>query len=211
MKLQKIILFIGLTLGLTTFSWAQHPGDKPGDLPDNVDTADCTSKPPAKAFDIKLKWQTKKYTGENDPYSNGRSTPLVADVDGDGEVEVIVPWAPLCDASHNHNGNNSLRPNTFITHNLNVINGKTGEFKYMIKTCDYSVHGQTVALADVDGDGKCEVYILAVGPKNPLRNKHTMTSICIVMMPAKPIPVPTIINGRALKSLNTPIFPTLPI
>ena len=165
MKLQKIILLLGLTLGLCTFSWAQRPGDRPGDLPDNVDTADCTSKPPAKAFDIKLKWQTKKYTGENDPYSNGRSTPMVADVDGDGEVEVIVPWAPLCDASHNHNGNNSLRPNTFITHNLNVINGKTGEFKYMIKTCDYSVHGQTVALADVDGDGKCEVYILAVGPR----------------------------------------------
>jgi hypothetical protein len=131
MKLQKIILFLGLTLGLSTFSWAQHPGDKPGDLPDNVDTADCTSKPPAKAFDIQLKWRTQRYTGANDPYSHGRSTPIIADVDGDGEIEVVVP-ASTQSAGNN---NNALRPNTFLTRHLNVLNGKTGELKYVIKNC----------------------------------------------------------------------------
>ena len=165
MKLQKIILFLGLTLGLTMLSWAQHPGDNPGDLPDNVDTADCTSKPPAKAFDIKVKWKTPKNTGVNDPYSHGRSTPLVGDVDGDGEVEVIVPWAPLSDAAHNHNAGTDYRPNNFITKDILVINGKTGEYKYKIQTCDYSVHGQAISLADVDGDGKCEVFIVSLGSR----------------------------------------------
>ena len=161
MKLQKIILFLGLTLGLNTLSWAQHPGDNPGDLPDNVDTADCTSKPPAKAFDIKVKWKTQHYTGANDPYTHGRGTPLVADLDGDGEVEVIAPGSTLSARG----GNDAQRPNTFLTRNLNIINGKTGELKYVIKTCDFSVHGQGIAIADVDGDGKCEIFILAVGSR----------------------------------------------
>ena len=167
MKLQKIILFLGLTLGLATFSWAQHPGDKPGELPDNVDTADCTSKPPAKAFDIQLKWRTQRYNGANDPYSHGRSTPIIADVDGDGEIEVVVP-ASTQSAGNN---NNALRPNTFLTRHLNVLNGKTGELKYVIKTCYFSVHGQGIALADVDADGKCEIYIVAVGQRTSSSNQ----------------------------------------
>ena len=112
-------------------------------------------------FDMQLKWQTERYTGENDPYTHGRSTPLVGDVDGDGDVEVVVPWSTLSAGLSNQ----SLRPNQFLTKNLNVINGKTGEQKYLIQTCDYSIHGQSIAIADVNKDGKSEIFIVAIGPR----------------------------------------------
>jgi gliding motility-associated-like protein len=156
-----ISFFTFVLVVVTNFSYAQNPKD----LPDNVDTSECTVTPPANSFDIKLKWQSEHYTGENDPYCHGRATPIVADMNGDGLAEVVVPWAPLCDASHNHNGNSARRPNTFITKNLNVLNGKTGNLKYTIQTCDFSVHGQGIAVADVDNDGKCEIFIVAVGPR----------------------------------------------
>ncbi len=106
MKLQKNILILGLTLGLTMFSWAQHPGDNPGDLPDNVDTSDCTSKPPAKNFDIKLKWESEDLRSQGISV-HGCSTPMVADLDGDGNPEVIGVWCPIWtwDPSNSHMGN----------------------------------------------------------------------------------------------------------
>lgn len=112
-------------------------------------------------FEAQIKWQTEKYTGDNDPYSHGRSIPLVGDVDGDGEIEIVVP----CSVKNAGNNNSALRPNTFITNNLNVINGKTGELKYTIKTCDYQVYGQPIAMADVNKDGKAEIFILSIGKR----------------------------------------------
>ena len=140
-----------------------------GHLPDNVDTSECTVTPPANDFDIKLKWKTQKYTGSDDPYSHGRGTPIIADMTGDGTAEVLIPWT----TSTASGGNNAPRPNTFITRHLNVLNGKTGAQKYLIQTCDYSVHGQGIALADVNNDGKCEIFIVAVGPRrSPSQQKY---------------------------------------
>ncbi|MBR4218426.1 MAG: gliding motility-associated C-terminal domain-containing protein [Bacteroidales bacterium] len=154
MKLQKIILLLGLTLGLTTFSWAQRPGDNPGDLPDNVDTSDCTSKPPAKNFDIKLKWKSKDMRPQNSVH--GCSTPLVADMDGDGYPEVIGVWCPpgLTDGYN--------VPGGYITNDLLVLDGRTGDLKYKIKTKNFQTMGQTIAIGDVDGDGKSEVFIESI-------------------------------------------------
>ncbi len=155
MKLQKIILLIALTLGLSTFSWAQRPGDKPGELPDNVDTSDCTSTPPAKAFDIKLKWKSKDMRPQGNSV-HGCSTPLVADMDGDGNPEVIGVWCPASITD-----GNSV-PGGYVTYDLLVLDGKTGDLKYKIKTKNFQTMGQTVAIGDVDGDGKSEVFIVSI-------------------------------------------------
>ena len=155
MKLQKIILILGLTLGLTMFSWAQRPGDNPGDLPDNVDTSDCTSKPPAKNFDIKLKWKTKDMRSQGNSV-HGCSTPLVADMDGDGNPEVIGVWCPAT-LTDGYNV-----PGGYITYDLLVLDGKTGDLKYKIKTKNFQTMGQTIAIGDVDGDGKSEVFIESI-------------------------------------------------
>ena len=159
MKLQKIILLLGLTLGLATISWAQRPGDNPGDLPDNVDTSDCTSKPPAKNFDIQLKWKTKDMRSQGVTV-HGCSTPLVADMDGDGYPEVIGVWCPNLDP--NTADISYSCPGGYITNDLLVLDGKTGDLKYRIKTKYFQTMGQSVAIGDVDGDGKSEVFIVSI-------------------------------------------------
>ena len=158
-SLRFVSLFFILNAIFATVSvvYAQNPKD----LPDNVDTSECTVTPPANSFDIQLKWQTPTYPNLEDPHSHGRSTPMIADLNGDGLCEVIVPWA----LNAKSGSNDDLRPNSFITRDLNVLNGKTGQLKYTLKTCDYSVHGQGIALADVNKDGKCEIFIVAVGPR----------------------------------------------
>ena len=142
-------------MGLTIFSWAQRPGDNPGDLPDNVDTSDCTSKPPAKNFDIKLKWKTKDMRSQGNSV-HGCSTPMVADMDGDGNPEVIGVWCPptLTDGYN--------VPGGYVTYDLLVLDGKTGDLKYKIKTKNFQTMGQTIAIGDVDGDGKSEIFIESI-------------------------------------------------
>ena len=160
-----VVLF--LTTGI---AMAQSPGTQ-GTLPDNVDTADCTSVPPAHSFNIKKKWKTFHGTTKNDPYIHGRSTPLVGDLNGDGHPEVIVPMSPYTDPTGRagspnvQNHNSALRPNTFITKNLAVIDGSDGSLKYIIQTCDYQVHGQPISIADIDNDGKPEIVILSIGAR----------------------------------------------
>lgn len=167
---KRLLTLLLVVLFITTGSvMAQSPGSQ-GTLPDNVDTADCTSVPPAHSFNIKKKWKTFHGTRPTDPFIHGRSTPLVADLNGDGHPEVIVPMSPYSDPAgrdsrYVQNNNSALRPNTFITKNLAVIDGGTGEIKYTIQTCDFQVHGQPISIADIDNDGKPEIVILSIGAR----------------------------------------------
>ncbi|MBR4217838.1 MAG: VCBS repeat-containing protein [Bacteroidales bacterium] len=156
MKPRKILLLLGLTLGLATFSWAQRPGD----FPDNVDTSDCVSTPPAHAFDIQKKWETPD-PGPGGDYAHSASTPLVADMDGDGYPEVLCPWYTYHD--HIYGGSNAssrTRPNCWLTTHVCVYDGKTGAYKYKIQTPYYNVDAQPITLADVDKDGKTELFLI---------------------------------------------------
>lgn len=154
--IKTFIITIAFLIGTTSFAIAQNHGDKPGELPDNVDTSDCTAKPPAKSFDMKLKWETKEFSGEEDPHVCGSSTPLVADMDGDGYPEVV---AVHIRKSSGHS--NTPRPSSFMSRDLCVFDGKTGNFKYMVKTAYYQLHGQPIALGDVDNDGCAEIFIVS--------------------------------------------------
>ena len=131
-------------------------------LPDNVDTSDCVSTPPAHAFDIQKKWETPD-PGPGGDYAHSASTPLVADMDGDGFPEVLCPWYTYHD--HIYGGSNAssrTRPNNWLTTHICVYDGRTGSFKYKIQTPYYNVDAQPIALADVDKDGRTEVFLIDV-------------------------------------------------
>ncbi len=110
-------------------------------------------------FDMKLKWSSGDLRDENNCI-HGLSTPLVADLDGDGLPEVIGVWCVSEMTDH------FAVPGGYITHHLVVLNGKTGEVKYKIQTHNFQTMGQTVAIADVNRDGKCEVFVVSIGSKN---------------------------------------------
>ena len=78
-RIQQVFFILALVVFLCT------PKMLRAQVPDNVDSSDCSIPPPPKDFDIKLKWRTPHYSGVNDAHSHGRSTPLVGDVDGDGD------------------------------------------------------------------------------------------------------------------------------
>ena len=108
------------------------------DLPDNVLDADCTVPPDSNAFTM-----TELFSCPN---VNSMSTSMVADMDGDGLPEIIAccytnsaPW---------------------YSSGFHVINGQTGELKYTISTVQYVNSGQMVTIADVDHDGKAELFLL---------------------------------------------------
>ena len=146
-----VFVAVVLTFNVTTL-WAQRI------LPDNVDTSECTVTPPAKSFDIKMKWNTGDLRAE-DNCIHGCSTPFVADMNGDGLPEVIGVWcAPYLTDGY-------AVPGGYITHHLVVLNGKTGNVKYKVQTHNFQTMGQTVAIADVNKDGKCEVFIVSIGGK----------------------------------------------
>jgi gliding motility-associated-like protein len=131
--------------------WAQ--------VPDNVDSSECSIPPPPKDFDIKLKWQS---SDQNPVHVNGCSTPMVADLDGDGRPEVIAVWTTAT-AGHG----DTPRPNSFISRNLIVFNGQDGALLRVINTVDYQIHGQTIAIADVNPsrhDG-AEIFIVGIDKK----------------------------------------------
>lgn len=107
-------------------------------LPDNVFDGDCVLPPAPNAFAM-----TERFSYPN---VNSMSTPMVADMDGDGLPEVIA----CCYASGA----------PYYSAGFHVINGQTGELKYTLNTVQYVNSGQMVTIADVDHDGKSELFLL---------------------------------------------------
>ena len=112
-------------------------------LPDNVFDGDCVLPTEPNAFTMVELF--------NCPNVNSMSTPMVADMDGDGLPEIIAccftgsaPW--------------------FST-NFHVLNGQTGELKYDIPTVQYRNTGQMMAIADVDHDGYSELFLMGSNKK----------------------------------------------
>ena len=132
------------TIGCDSTAWISDsirlyllPCEEPP-LPDNVMDPDCVFPPDSNAFDMQLLFQC--------PEVNSMSTPMVADMDGDGLPEIIAccytydaPW---------------------FSSGFHVVNGQTGALKYTIPTVQYHNHGQQVTIADVDQDGTAELFLL---------------------------------------------------
>ena len=106
--------------------------------PDNVHDVNCRITPQANNFDI-----IEKYSSSD---VHSMTTPLVADMDGDGYPEIVA-----CCATGG----------AWSTAGFHVIDGRTGVRKYTISTPSYLTHGQCVTIADVDKDGKSELFIIA--------------------------------------------------
>ncbi|MBQ0015469.1 MAG: VCBS repeat-containing protein [Bacteroidales bacterium] len=113
--------------------------------PDNVDPPACTSQPPGDAFGMKTLFTYGNHSG--DVSVNCMSTPMTGDIDGDGITELIV-----C----RDNGGNPWNNNGLL-----VIDGTSGRLKYTINTPWFSTAGQCMSIADVDGDGISELFLLA--------------------------------------------------
>ena len=106
--------------------------------PDNVQDIDCVFPPDSNAFEMVELFQT--------PNVNSMSTPMVADMDGDGLPEIIA-----CCYTYSA---------PYFSTGFHVVNGQTGELKYTISTVQYVNSGQMVTIADVDHDGKSELFLL---------------------------------------------------
>lgn len=109
---------------------------------------------------FKKKWETPD-SGPGVDYAHSAATPLVADMDGDGSPEVLCPWFSYHD--HIYGGSNAstrTRPNTWLSAHVCVCDGQTGAYKYKIQTIYYNVDAQPITLADVDKDGKTELFVI---------------------------------------------------
>ena len=115
-------------------------------LPDNIVEADCTVPADSNSFEM----QELFHTAYDEVVS--LSTPMVADVDGDGLPEIVA-----CRYYNSTNNNYNL----YFSNGIVIYNGQTGVKKYeFIVSRDYSLSGQGVVVADVDEDGKAEFFIL---------------------------------------------------
>ena len=118
-----------VTLALTIISCA---------MLDNVIDADCTLPPDSNAFAMTELFKC--------PNVNSMSTPMVADMDGDGLPEIIA----CCYTSSA----------PYYNTGFYVVNGQTGALKYTLNTVQYSNSGLMATIADVDHDGKSELFLL---------------------------------------------------
>lgn len=105
--------------------------------PENLIYSECFANPPANAFDMKQKYQV--------PNIHTMATPLVGDIDGDGIVEILAPMG--------------VNNQAFYANGFTVVNGKTGAVKTSYSTVWWDTQGQAIAMADVDGDKKAELFI----------------------------------------------------
>lgn len=104
---------------------------------DNITDADCFLRPTGNDFTIR----------EHLAFDNVHSmaTPLVANLTGDGP-EIIVPGVQSA-------------TNRWTSNSLVIIEPKTGLQKRIINTVPFALHGQSIAIADVDGNGTCSIFI----------------------------------------------------
>ena len=131
----SLLLFILMSL----ISVAQTPPANSNDtLPDNVFNVACSLPPDSNAFAIRALFSC--------PGVNSMSTPMVADMDGDGIPEIIA-----C-PNTNHS--------PWFSSGLLIFDGRTGVLKRTITTQEYVLHGQFISIADVDNDGQSEIFIL---------------------------------------------------
>ncbi len=107
-------------------------------LPDNVFDVDCAISPDSNAFTMTELFKC--------PNVNSMSTPMVADMDGDGLPEIIA----CCYSSGA----------PYYNTGFHVVNGQTGELKYTLNTVQYCNSGLMATIADVDHDGKSELFLL---------------------------------------------------
>lgn len=106
-------------------------------LPDNVYDVECSVKPLGNNFEIR---QLFSYAGVN-----SMTTPMIADLDGDGIPEIIASV------------NTSESP--YFSNDFYILNGQTGSLKYTLQTVKYETHGQAISIADVEKDGYAEIFI----------------------------------------------------
>lgn len=77
---------------------------------------------------------------------NSMSTPMVADLDGDGQPEIIACGV----ASGGY----------WLGQNILIFNGQTGALIRTIITPDYYLQGQCFTIADANRDGQAEIFML---------------------------------------------------
>ena len=117
--------------------------------PDNVFDVDCTVPADSNAFEMTPLYQTDRNVAT-------MSTPMVADMDGDGMPEIVA-------CQFFSSGNNSQKQ--YYSNGIRVFNGQTGAEKYSFNTESYSLSHQGICLADVNGDHSTEVFILCTDRK----------------------------------------------
>lgn len=100
-------------------------------------------------LDIEEKYQTVETVTL---YSN----PLVADLDGDGDQEIIIM-----------SGNDLSTASPRSSKDIHIFDGATGAFQYTITTPYMSWEGPTpICLADLDKDGDVEIIIASLYSRN---------------------------------------------
>lgn len=108
--------------------------------PDNVADVECVVPPTAVSFEMRELYHSAG--------AHSMSTPLIADMDGDGMTEIITCY--------------SSTGKEFWADGLLVYNGIDGHIKDTMMVASYALCGQPIAIADVDGDGTSEIFILAI-------------------------------------------------
>ena len=107
-------------------------------IPDNINDPSCIAPPEATTLNMRELFSCDGV--------NGLTTPLVGDVDGDGKAEILACAADTAAST----GSSIL-----------VFDGQDGTLKYTLNVQRYSTAGQLMSLADINGDGTAEFFLLA--------------------------------------------------
>ena len=114
------------------------------DIPDNISDADCYVAPPAGVWSIKQLYRSTEAVFE-------MSVPLVGDIDGDGEIEIVCA-GPSVD-----------EPAGFSAQEIKIFSANTQSMKHSFPVPRFHAGFGTIAMADVDGDGFAEIFVATNG------------------------------------------------